>query len=449
MKRSEVIEWLRQNGGQQGQAQVEYVEVPNPAYHPKLDPRRTVQAKKVTWTSNSGQTLSVIDSGEIERISDDTTPSLVDVNPGEPIYEVIGGGPKEEAKPPGRSPEKEREDQQLNAEKEANLKAGRGWKTDAEVKKEADELQERQNRNQINQQQANTAAGHLTVAQQNQALAAQTAGRQATNDAARLDIERGRYGLEERKANQPQILGTPTAENRQIGMFDPVSGSVKAVDNPLYDEAKVAAKQMQEDLALAIQMNKLTADQAAAQYTQWFKANVEVPFMQASEARAQAAEKRAALEAVERKRQFAATNQIQRAQVGQQAASTAIGAEMSMLPHRVGPAFGEQMSAAITSLAQGGKMDGPAASAGVNFTKDAFEYDAPDIKKIAKQATKAALKGVTPYDPGDEEIPTADYTGISMPTGGVMGGAPAQPSYIDTNAMYQNWINSRYAGPTP
>lgn len=464
MKRSEVLAWLQQHGGQKGTVNVVYVDVPNPSYDGITDKKQTTKGKRVTWTANDGETLTVMDTGEM------TTPPLRDPNepggiepgdrntraprdnPAEPIYEVVGK-PEKEVAP--RTPEKERDDQMIIAEKERNYAAGNGWKTDADVKRDTEEASERTRRTNVDAATAANQTGHLQIAQSAEARAAatdtRTANQQAhsnANDDARLEIQREEAERAKARDARPSVIGTPTEDNAHIGMFDPTTGKITSVDNPLYDEAKANAKRMQEELALAIQMNKLNADQAAQIYTQWFKANVEVPFMQASESRAQAADKRAALEAVDRKRQFAAQNSLQRGQLGQQAASTMVNAEIGMLPYRVGPAYGDQMSAAITGLAHGGTLNGPKADAGINFTKDAFEYDAPDLKKIAKNATKAALKGITPYDPGDEEIPTADYSGINMPGAGVMQTAPAQPNYIDTNSMYQNWMNSRYAGPT-
>lgn len=458
MRRSEVEAWIASNGGQLGEAKVDYVDIPNPNYKIGKDERSTIKVKRVTWTATNKQTLSVIDNGDHPT----TDAEIAERDPGgmkhdaatgtdyyDPKYEVVGGGPEEKKEAPPRTAEAERDAQMMIQQKEKNFQQTGIWESDQE--RDARESRQRGEARQqtIDQQNANNEAIRIGIAQSaEQRAAAADAARQAS-DKERLDLEKDKYQFDKDKANRPSVLGTPTEDNEQIAMFDPTTGTVVAQNNPLYNKAKAEAKAKQEELALAIQMNKLTADQAAAQYTQWFKEKVEVPFMMASEARAQTAEKRSAMEAEERKRQFAATHQVQRAQLGQAAANTMLDAEIGLLPHRVGPKFGAQMSSAINSVAKGGTLDGPSASAGINFTADAFEYEAPDLKKIAREATKAALKGVTPYDPDEgEPMPSTDYSGIPMPGANVMAGAPQQPNYIDTNSMYQNWINSRYPGPT-
>jgi hypothetical protein len=471
MKRSEVEKWIADNGGQKGQAQIEYIDVPNPAYNPLVHgpENKTRKVKQVTWTTNNGQTLSVIDDGKVTEPGDPgfaSGPAGPDPGmPGgttagqvvpEPVYEVVGGGPKEAKEPAPRTAEQERDDKMIIAQKEKNFQQTGIWESDQERERREKTARDEARQQQIDQQNAANEATRIGIAQAAEARAAaaqqaqdQRAQESSARDRERLDIEKDRYQFERDRANRPQVLGTPTDDQKNIGVFNPVTGLVEAQSNPLYDQAKADAKAKQEELALAIQMNKLNAEQAAQIYTQWFKENVEVPFMMASERRAQTAEKRAALEAEERKRQFAASHSVQRAQLGQQAANTMIDAEIGMLPHRVGPKFGAQISSAINSLAAGGTLNGPSASAGINFTADAFEYEAPDLKKIARQATKAALKGVTEYDPDEGgPMPSTSYEGLNMPGADIMAGAPKAPNYIDTNSMYQNWINSRYPGPS-
>ncbi len=110
MKRSEVEAWIQANGGQKGNVAIEYVDRPNPRYNPDRDPRQTIKVKQVTWTANNGQQLTVIDAGEREKVSDDTTPALVDVTEGEPVYEVVGPEAPKPKEPPARTPEQERDD---------------------------------------------------------------------------------------------------------------------------------------------------------------------------------------------------------------------------------------------------------------------------------------------------------------------------------------------------
>lgn len=448
----------------QGQAdmKVDWVDVPNPDYDPDYDPRRTIKAKQVTWTAKDGYQVVAIDSGETTQTPVRGGEEPGDIESGqqsraprqapEAVVEVVGQGKNVKAE--SRTPEAQRNDEQLDAERQKNLSATGHWETDKERENReqaendrARQIQNDEERNRINRSQ-------LEIAQSAESRAAERDAREAANQAAqneregrRLTLDEDRYNFDKEKANRPQVISTPTDESAQIAVFNPATGQVEAQANPLYDAAKTAAKRKQEELSLAIQQNKLTADQAAAEYQQWFQRNVQVPFMQAAEKRAQATERRQAMEAQDRRDQFKASFEQDRQKTALSAGQKAADQEIAMLPYAVGPAFGDQMSDAINGLAAGGRL-GTDASAGVHFTADAFQYKRPDLQAISKKATKAALKHLTSYDPDQEAYPTADYSGINMPNADVMSTAPAMPSMIDTNQMFQDWQNSRYSGPS-
>ena len=175
-------------------------------------------------------------------------------------------------------------------------------------------------------------------------------------------------------------------------------------------------------------------------HSQWYDTNVKTPLLLAQEARDKAAEQRAALDAEERRRQFAANFRLQKAELGQRAGEAAMQAEQSLLPYRVGPTEAAEMSAAINSLAAGGRMDTNAA-AGINFTPGAFQFDAPDFKKIAKQAASAALSGLTDYRPSGESYSTADYSGVPAVN---LGGAPTVPEGYGAFEDIINNLKSTY-----
>ena len=271
--------------------------------------------------------------------------------------------------------------------------------------------------------------------------------RQIAQQESSNELARAKFNADEAFRYRPDAISTPTDTAANIAIWDPTSQEVRSVPNPIYDAAKVEAARLKDQLSTGIALNQITAQQAAQQYKQWWDTNVELPFKQAQEQRARAAEQRAALEAEDRRKQFASDFSLRSSTLGFQAGDAAVKNEISLLPYRAGPEAGEQFSAAINSLGQGGKVYGPDASAGINFTADAFEFDRPDFEGIAKKATKNALKGLTKYSP-EGSFSQADYSGVPTPSG---EGAPSSTGGgIDLSQLWQQYLQSGvqpYTGP--
>ena len=248
----------------------------------------------------------------------------------------------------------------------------------------------------------------------------------ATQDQSNA-LAQARFGLDREKwdteRNEPKFLSQSGTDNPFITRYNPQSGMIEQIANPNYDAVKVEGERLRQQLATQIQARSVTLDEAKARYSQWFDTNVKTPLALAQEARDKAAEQRAALDAEERRRQFAANFGLQKAELGQRASQMMVSAEQSLLPYRAGPTEAAEMSSAINSLAGGGRMDANA-SAGINFTPGAFQFDAPDFKDIAKQAAKQALSGLTEYRPAEGQYQTADYGGVPQVD---LGGAPEIP----------------------
>jgi hypothetical protein len=275
------------------------------------------------------------------------------------------------------------------------------------------------------------------------ATAASTeAGRQET---ARL--EREKFEREKELANRPKPLGTPSDTEANVAVWNPATGQMESVANPVYDRAKVEAARLKDQLSTAIALNQISAQQAAQKYKEWWDTNVTLPFQQAQEMRARAAEQRAALEAEDRRKQFASQFSLQSADLGFRAGNAAVQNEISLLPYRAGPTEAADMSSAINSLGAGGKVYGPDASAGIHFQASDFEFDRPDFEGIASKATANALKHLTSYKPSGK-FSSGDYSGITMPTG---QGAPSSTGGgIDTSSLWQQYQQMgipAYTGP--
>lgn len=248
--------------------------------------------------------------------------------------------------------------------------------------------------------------------------------------AGSLEVSRGHLTIaqaaEARAANKPDFLSQADASNPYLIRYNPQSGQVESMNNPNFDSVKQESERLRSLLAVQIQARQTTLEEAKQSYQQWYDTNVKIPMAQAQEARDRAAEQRAALDAEERRRQFASSFSLQKGELGQRAGAAAMQAEESLLPYRAGPTESAEMSSAINSLAAGGTLAGPSASAGIHFTPGAFEFNAPDFKGIAKRAAADALKGISSYKPSGDSYSTGDYSGI--PAIGSGSAAPTTPS---------------------
>jgi hypothetical protein len=244
-------------------------------------------------------------------------------------------------------------------------------------------------------------------------------------------------------ANRPQIISAPPGQ-RRIAQAD-AAGNITSVDNPNFDQAaydRQAAKEQaqaeRDRLALQIEAGKLTEATAAAQYKRWFDENVTLPIQRAQEARARAAELRAAQEAEDRRQQFAATYEKDRQTTAISAGNQAANAFNSNLQYQVGPKFGEQFAGALNSL-QGGPPQ--------QFTADAFTFKGPSIEAVARKATAKALAGISPYaqaiaTAGQRDPQVASYDQSMTPAAVGPSAAPPQGTPPDYAGMINQYLQN-------
>jgi hypothetical protein len=462
MKESDVVSLLHRDHKGFRNKEVEYRQVDNPNYNREDDPRQTIRVKVTTYYGNDGYSVELVDDFKTSS-PPDRIPGVADSEPSYPVNSQ--GFPSDKPKSDTRTPEKKAEDSEIERERQWN-QTGQGttstgipsglYESHAErrarEKIEADEARkdEKERQDKLDAARRDRQVDEqLAIANRQADRADRTEDRAISQQAETNSLTRDRYQFDREKyedeRRKPQFMGSPTDTTRNIAYFNPTTGTVDTAPNPMYDEAKVEAQRLKDQLSIGIQLNEITAKQASEQYSRWFKENIEVPYLQSAEARAQASDKRQALDAEERRRQFAAQNSLQRGELGQRAAATAIGAEMDMMPYRVGPTFDKEMGAAINSLGTGGKLDANA-SAGINFSPGAFSFDKPDLGRIARDATKNALKNVSSYSPADGDYETASYEGINLPNAGTFAGAPQAGGGIDLTGAYNQFIG-QYGGP--
>lgn len=454
--RSDVIKWLEENGGQRGDAIIETEMVPNPAYTgPGTGKPEKIARKKVTWYTENGKKLSIYDPGDSDYGPEGMMPGdrSRDGETRDPAYEIDFQGvvPKDDKNYP---PESSRSDNRSPEERERAYEAAREsqWNRDTPIEEggsgryethEARRQRERQieedrqkeedrRRRDTNDTKANELKEEeLRIRRDAETRAAAAADRAATNESSRIAIDAERLDVERQRANRPNVIGTPTFEDKTIQQQN-ADGTITTTDNPLYDELRARAKEKREEMRLAVEHNQATAAQAAQAYKEWYDREIAGPLAQLKERREQAAEKREAQRAVDEERRFAKKYELDKANLGQSAAESALANERALLPYKVGPKFGGQVSSAINGLS--GRMDQNSED-GIKFTADAFEFKRPDFAGIARNATRDALKHLTPYEPSDaSKYATADYTGVTMPANTATGApAPTAPSYIDTS----------------
>lgn len=415
--------WLRQHSmGRPGDRGREpYYETQNvqtgedAAGDPTYGSRRTQVGEKIT--ANDGSVIIIRRTPESGQ-------------PGKPDYAVFG---YENPKPPedNRTPAQTRGDEALaTAQEQKNQQAQREANEIDYNSRTPDEFGEAVPETRAQRaervQKKRDAIKAREVQQQN--IAASQASTEATRaritqDAAQ-NIETGRHNvasegltreqidLQRQTANKPTFLSQADDKTQNITSYNPQTGQIESVANPNYDAVKAAAAEKRAELASQIASRQINLEEAKQTYTQWFDTNVKTPLMLAQEMRARAEERRQALDAEERRRQFAASYALQKTTLGQKAGQDAAQNEISLLPYRSGPTWGADISSAINSLAAGGKVGGPDAGAGIHFSDSSFAFDRPDFKAIAAAATKAAIGHLTDYKPSSQQYETGDYSGV-------------------------------------
>ena len=425
MNDQELALWLRLHGGEVG----------------RKDNERQVQARD-EYGRTVGEPRTVVDSTTIEA-ADGATITLrrrevptgmgPHIEEGEP-YARVAETPPDKTRAAQRTPAQTRADEAAAlAQEQKNQQAElerreREWnqssgdprasglpethleRAEREAKAANDARQREATNAQIEASRASTAAATARITQDQAEL-----GYRRENDAANRGLTERQIAEQERAGaytrSKPDFLNQADTKTPYVGRYDPTSGQIVYDSNPNYDAVKAAAEERRAELASQVQVGTLNLAQAKQAYEQWFEGNVRTPLMLAQEARAKAEEQRQALEAEERRRQFAADYRLRKATLGETAAQRATSAEISLLPYRSGPTWGADISSAINSLAGGGKMDANAA-AGIHFSDSSFAFSRPDFKQIAKDAAKAALSGLTDYRPSDDSFATGDYTNV-------------------------------------
>lgn len=440
MSRAELESWLRAHGGYGGEKEnTRIIPESKDAAGRVISPSQRV-VESVTYVASDGATITV----ETRQAPATGTmgPHLSETDA---IYEAVGETPPDATK--GPTP---RTAQQTRADEAAAIAAEN--KNAQEVRDNNERSYNQQHPDEYgvalpetHQERAERIAKRKNDERQAEVSAQNIAASKAATEAANRRIDEDvkdrtlrasdsaaqraltQQQIDEQKRqgeftrNKPDFLSQADTKTPQISWYNPQSGQIEFAQNPNYDAVKAAAEERRAELASQIANRQITLEEAKQSYTQWFDTNVRVPLMQSQEARARAEERRQALEAEERRRQFAANYKLQKAQLGQEAGQAAMQAEISLLPYRSGPTWGEDISSAINSLAAGGRMDSNAA-AGIHFSDSSFAFQRPDFKQIAKQAATAALSGLTDYRPSGEGFATADYSNVPQVN---MAGMPA------------------------
>jgi hypothetical protein len=103
-----------------------------------------------------------------------------------------------------------------------------------------------------------------------------------------------------------------------------------------------------------------------------------------------------------------------------------------------GPKFGEQWAQGVNALAKGD-------TSGVNFTADAFEFDAPDFDAIARQRSTQALASISPLAGQLAQQPSRIRTqNAPMPDVSKLPQAPK--SSVDWESMLGNYMGQSGMG---
>jgi hypothetical protein len=416
-------------------------QVSNPDYHPVRDPRETVSATYAQWISPEGWVVQAVhrSDGKWELVTDEAPkPSTTPPKPPEKPDEKDEGGKRYVWNPKAGKDEQGNDQGRWvevgpappnaaeRAQQQQDYQHGREIAAIDYVGKGPDRKRITTYRNGDKETEAAPeprVVTNVNFKPDGTKVTSYSDGTTATEAPDPDEVQR---------RNKPEFLSRADDANPNIAYYNPTTGRIETQGNPNYDDVKTQAERKRQEIMTQIAQRKMDLDEGTEAYREWFDQNVKLPFMQADEARARATEQRQALEAEERRKEFAATYGLQKQELGQKGSQMMIGAEESLLPYRAGPDEAADMSSAINGLAQGGSLDHNAA-AGINFKASDFEFAAPDFKKIAAEGAKAALSHLTDYRPAEGSFATADYSGINTPTPGSL----QPPSPISVGGKYQ------------
>jgi hypothetical protein len=268
------------------------------------------------------------------------------------------------------------------------------------------------------QNQLDTA--QATAATSNANVAAGRLPSQIALDTAQAQNQSASATAALQKANEPTLWNTGIT-NPTNTYYDPTTGTVKTDPNQNYlptdpgrmqQQLQQQASAQQSALQQQVMAGKLTADQAASQFNQWWQTNAE-PIkgdIAAAQAKAQSAIDLQQAQA----NNYNTTAAIAPATLAQTGASDAQKNLISMLPYVVGN--GAASTPAITQ----GKNGFPNVDYG-QVMKNAT-YSLPNLQEVGRQGAAAALANISPTAAMHAQMP----------------GPPAQPpmpGMPDLNSM--------------
>ena len=239
----------------------------------------------------------------------------------------------------------------------------------------------------------------------------------------------------QQKGNEPTLLATGTTSPTST-FWNPVTGKVEERPNAGYvptDPGRMTvqlqqqASQKQQELQQQVTAGKMTSDQAASQFDQWWQTNIDPLKDSIAQAQAVQAADLASKQATTANTQM--TTAMQPATLAQTASDNAQRNTVSMLPYVVGA------SAATTPGITTGKGGFPQINA-QQIMQNAT-YSLPNLQEVGRQGAAAALANIsptaqmhaqTPGPPGQPPVPgmpsPQDLLNRSV-YGNFGGGAPA------------------------
>ena len=215
----------------------------------------------------------------------------------------------------------------------------------------------------------------------------------------------------QQKGNEPTLLATGTTAPTNT-FWNPTTGKFEDRPNPGYvptDPGRMTvqlqqqATSKQQELQQQVTAGKLTSDQAAAQFDQWWQTNIDPLKDSIAQAQATQAADLASKQATTANTQM--TTAMQPATLAQSASDQAQRNTVSMLPYVTGKGFDQAFGQALSG---GWKGIDPSAVAG------AATYSLPNLQEIGRQGAAAALANIsptaqmhlqTPGPPGQAPVP--------------------------------------------
>ena len=228
-----------------------------------------------------------------------------------------------------------------------------------------------------------------------------------------------REGLDRQAAADASANSRADATNNRQAAASEAANALardRGVAQDAYNNAQLEATRERDRIQAQVANGTLDATKAKNEFDRWMEMNVNIPFKQMEEARARATEARLAQQAEDKRRNDAASYEMERQKTAIGVGTDMVKQTVATMPYMAGPNWGSQYAGALNAVAKGRPQD-------IKFDASGLTFKGPDFEKIAEDATRRAVAHMMSYpdaiaSAGDRPgggYTNPDYSGIQQP----------------------------------